>query len=290
MGARIEAVEICGANRGDSSRDLAVRAALKALSSVGWEPADLGLLINTGIYRDEHICEPAMAPFIQERIGANPGLADDGGLGTFSFDLANGGCGLLNACHVADGLLASGDIGRALIVGSDVDPTPESTRGYPFDPAGAALLLSRGDGFERFLFESFAEHAELFESRVDFEGDPPCHTLNVHRNDGFLEACAHCCIRTVGALLEEAELFAADLDLMVCAPFPPGLSGLLAPELGIERERIVDSLGGFGVPHTAGLGISLSAAIQSGRFRMARRTLLLTVGAGITVGAALYVQ
>ena len=57
----------------------------------------MGVLVHTGVYRDENICEPAMAPFIQRRVGANPALPPLGAPGTFSFDLVNGGCGFLSA-------------------------------------------------------------------------------------------------------------------------------------------------------------------------------------------------
>jgi len=70
-------------------------------------PSDLDLLINAGIYCDRNLGEPALAAIIQDDIGANPEDPHSHAHGTFSFDIANGVCGVLTALQIADGLLRS---------------------------------------------------------------------------------------------------------------------------------------------------------------------------------------
>jgi 3-oxoacyl-[acyl-carrier-protein] synthase-3 len=150
MGANIEAI---GASlprrrlRREGSVDLCVRAAQAGLAGAGIDAGDIDVLIHTGVYRDRNICEPAMAPFVQERIGANSSSPSRSGgeRSTFSFDLNNGVCGWLNALQIGDGLLSSGRARRVLVVTADVDPAPRVSSGLGFAPGGAAVVLAPGE-------------------------------------------------------------------------------------------------------------------------------------------------
>ena len=71
------------------------------------------MLINAGIYRDRNMAEPALAALIQADIGAHPEDPHPDSHGTFSFDVANGVCGVLTALQIADGFLRSHAIQRA---------------------------------------------------------------------------------------------------------------------------------------------------------------------------------
>ena len=65
--------------------------------------------------------------------------------GTFSFDMANGACGMLTALQIVDGFLKSHAIDCALVVASDADPGHGMSEHFPFSPAGAALLCDWTD-------------------------------------------------------------------------------------------------------------------------------------------------
>ena len=75
--------------------------------TAGRDADDIDLLVNAGIYRDRNLGEPALAAMIQEDIGANPEDPHAGAHGTFSFDIANGTCGVLTALQIVDGFLRS---------------------------------------------------------------------------------------------------------------------------------------------------------------------------------------
>ena len=99
MGAVIAATAISTDPEVKSSVDHAVLAAEECLAKAGVSRKEIDILISVGIYRDENIGEPAMAPLIQKRLGMNP--IYDAGMShkTFSFDLLNGSSGFLNAVH-----------------------------------------------------------------------------------------------------------------------------------------------------------------------------------------------
>ena len=171
MGTRIEAVATAHARRGPFRKGalkLADEAARACLARAHREAGDIDLLINAGIYREDNLAEPALAAMIQEDIGANPGHPPrEGAHGTFSFDVANGGCGVLTALELLDGFVRSGTIRTGLVVASD--SAPGASESFPFPAVGGAMLVrsaSGGGGFVDFAFETFDEGAGVFESAI----------------------------------------------------------------------------------------------------------------------------
>ena len=116
MGTVIERLDVtrAGWRNRHSALHLAVAAGKACLQRAGREPDDVDLLINTGIYRDKNLAEPALAALIQKDIGANTEDPREDAHGTFSFDIANGTCGVLTALQIVDGFLRSHTIKCAL--------------------------------------------------------------------------------------------------------------------------------------------------------------------------------
>lgn len=278
---------------------LAVRAARGALTAAGRDPGEIDLLINTGVYRDENICEPAMAPFVQRGIGANPGTPRLGALSTFSFDLVNGGCGFLIACQVIDGFIRSGSVRRGMVVASDIDPAPRVSEGYPFLPVGGALLLGSGEadaGFASFQFDSFPQHARLFECELAYSHQNgrrsllprPRHGLVFRQDEAYLDHCAQSAASALERFLADSNLGREAIDLLICSQHPVGLPAALAARTGIPNERVPDATSqGAGI-HTAAIPLALEQAVATGRWAAARNVLFVAVGAGISVALALY--
>ncbi|MGB9226123.1 3-oxoacyl-ACP synthase, partial [Mycobacterium sp.] len=172
MGTIIEATAVA---EGGSALGLADAAARLCLQRAKRTAEEVDLLINAGIYNDRGISEPAVASLIQEDIGANPEQQPGTGQGTFSFDVRNGGCGMLSGIQLVDGMLASGTVKLGLVVASDIDPDPGVSEGFGFPAVGGAVLLSADDsraGFTAFRCATFPEFAGLFQSSVAWREDP----------------------------------------------------------------------------------------------------------------------
>ncbi|WP_051020812.1 hypothetical protein [Nocardia araoensis] len=121
--------------------ELATRAARTCVerSEVGLH--EIGMLINTGVFRDSNISEPAVSALIQKRIGLGLTYAA-GRVPVLSFDLMHGACGLLHAIATADTFLATGTVRYALLVAGDAHPSTErDVAEFPYSADGAALLL-----------------------------------------------------------------------------------------------------------------------------------------------------
>jgi 3-oxoacyl-[acyl-carrier-protein] synthase III len=274
--------------------ELADIAAESCLERAGRSADDLDLLINAGLFHDKIISEPAFASLIQEDIGANRSRPAGAGHGTFSFDVYNGGCGLLTGISLVDGMLASGTAEVGMVVASDMDPEPGVSDGFTFPGVGGAILLSTDDsraGFTAFRFATFPEYAELFHSNVDWQDDPRGGTAGLGRNvltvemaEPYTAQALECAEATVRELADEQALDFGEIDLLVATASVPGFAEALAARLGVPADRVPATVDGLGGAHTAAPAL----ALESGRLAASGTTLFVSAGAGITVAVALY--
>ena len=273
-----------------SARKLADRAARAAMAAGAVEPSEIDLLLNAGLYHDRNLGEPALAALIQQDLSINPEDPHAGGHGSFSFDIANGACGVLSALEVADGFLRAGAIEHALVVASDADPGRRMARRFPFWAAGAAVHCSWSPdqrGLAGFRWEHAPEESERFLARVSFERGR--NRLRIEQHPAFATTAAAWAAKAATSLLADMSLRATDVDLVVANPLSePFLEGL-SEHLGVERERMVAVAGAEAV-HTAGLLVALAAATERGMLAAAGRVLLVSAGAGIVAGSALLVR
>jgi 3-oxoacyl-[acyl-carrier-protein] synthase-3 len=276
---------------GRGALHLADHAAEAVLDRSHHDADELDLLINTGIYKDHNAAEPALASIIQDDVGANraPRL---GRHGTFSFDLFNGGAGFITAAQIAAGFVGNGGARLAMIVAADADPSPRTSRNYPFTPAGGAVVLAQGRlGFERFLIRTFPEDAALFISRLVWDPRVGMHGRNVvevNEAPAFAERCVERAVEVARAMLADAGLRPEQVDLLIASQYPIGFPLKVARALGISADHVPEVKQELAGAHTAGPIGALEAAIATRRFPHARHILFVTAGAGTTIGVAWY--
>ncbi|MBW0012700.1 3-oxoacyl-[acyl-carrier-protein] synthase III C-terminal domain-containing protein [Mycobacterium sp.] len=288
MGTVIDRIDLAHSRWLDrhSALHLAVNAAKDCLHRAGCGPDELDLVVNAGIYRDRNIGEPALAALIQDDIGANPEDPHAGAHGTFSFDIANGACGVLTALQIVDGFLRSRSIRRALVVASDADPGHGMSEHFPFSAAGAALLCGWTDGdygLSRVSWvNSNGEGSGAFTATVGFRDAH--NVLRFGQSPDMDQRFASAAARAVRACLDAQSVRLADIDLIVAAPARSGYRAALSKLLGIAIEKICVAVDYR--MHTAALAAALQPQIE--KLPAGARALLVAAGAGITAGAALY--
>ncbi len=275
---------------------LADRAARRCLATSHHGAEDVDVLVNAGLYHDKSLGEPALAAMIQDDIGANRKNPHGGRHGTFSFDVANGGCGVLDALRLLNGFGASGIANMGLVVASDSDPGHSD--GFPYEPVGAAALVSPGsrDGFTDFASFTFPEHAASYESRIVWhptEAPLPwdragTNLLEVRIAEDFEQRCIDCAETSVRSYLAQRGWDVSAIDLWLPSPFPLGFGAGLSARLGIPAANWVTPAEGFRRTGSAGPLAVLDAAVRDGRFLRARTALLVAAGAGITIELGLH--
>lgn len=266
-----------------SALRLAVAASRTCLFEAGVPASDLDLLVNTGLYRDHNLGEPALAALIQEDIGANPEDPHPDAHGTFSFDVANGVCGPLTALQVADGFLRSGTIRRALLVTSDADPGRGQSVDFPFAPVGAAMLCSWSDddsGLGPVSWGRFPDSGDCFHAKVSYQGGR--NVLRVVTSEALDLTYAEAAASVASRCLERAATDPRSVDRIIAAPAHAGFVAALAEKLAVDPQRIC--VASEARTHTA----AHVAAFHGAHLEPGDTALLVAVGAGVTAGACLY--
>jgi 3-oxoacyl-[acyl-carrier-protein] synthase III len=290
-------VSVGGRLRRGKARKLADAAAVMALDRAGLAAGDVDLLLNAGLYHDRNLGEPALAALIQEDIRANPEDPHGGDHGTFSFDVANGSCGMLTGLQVADGFLRAGSIRHALVVASDANPGRRLAPGFPFAPAGAAIVCgwrSGDEGIQGFRFAHAAPGGAGdvaasdggLRATVAFEGGR--NRLAIDEAPGFAAAAGAWASEVASKLLADHGLAPSDVDLVVANPLTREFLDTLASGLGVAAELLSARTQTARV-HTAGLGVALEPVVTAHRHEAATM-LLVSAGAGTIAGAALVRQ
>lgn len=281
MGCRILAtgVEANPALRG--ALDPIVAAARSCLSAAGRAPADIDVLIHTGLYRDENMVEPAMAALLQQRLGIRLGAGPEVAVGV-SFDLMNGACGVVSAVQAASALLALGDARHVLVVSGDAHPSGQRPPEFPYATVGGAILLgqaSRG-GFGRARFQD-AEDVPGAGGFVDIGAPGGRDRITVSRPAGFVD---HALEHLAGSVAAWAEAEGSRLEgsLLVTSRLTADFPVRLATRLGLDPSSVAAAPEPRGDPHSSALTWAWHHAAASGQLDRFERVIFAAVGAGIT--------
>jgi 3-oxoacyl-[acyl-carrier-protein] synthase III len=108
--------------------------------------------------------------------------------------------------------------------------------------------------------------------------------LTVGIAESYAEQALECAESTVHELAAASMLDLGEVDLLVTTASVPGFAAELAKRLGVSGERVALPSQALAGAHTAALAV----ALQSVRLKVGSTTLFVSVGAGITVVAALY--
>ena len=237
---------------------------------------ELGLLINTGVYRDRHNHEPAIASLIQGDLmkSFNAELA-----GTFSYDLHSGGGGVVMALSILNGFVESGKTDFGAVVAGDSEP---------FDGAAGALVVSKGEseeGFRKFSQDTYTQYSSEYMSYSNYSGNE----LQLINKQGpeYSNHCLQCAKKSMDRFLSESALVAEEIDLIIPAQSPAGFASALADLYGHTRVVV---LNGEHNCYSAGLILALGQAQSTGSFRKSGKVLFVNVGPGIMVDLALYLN
>jgi amino acid adenylation domain-containing protein len=269
---------------------LAVQAATACLDHTGLDRAALGLIIHAGVYRDDFICEPAIAALVAGELGVNDDLESPDGPKTLAFDVLNGAVGFLNACHVGVQMIGVGKAEHAMVVASEVEnnTTDSGHPLYGIAETGSAVILGRTGGttgFGRFVFHHHPEYGGALSTYVQHRDGQSW--LQIDR-DPKLDAHY---LDTIPAAVEELLKFEGLDRSEIAAVLPPYLSvagrAELAARIGIPRSRFVD-LAADADPFSSSLPYALDNAWRHKLVSSGDIGLIVTVGSGIQVGCATY--
>ncbi len=278
-------------DEGVASSDLGKEAALAALSQAGVPPDQVGFIVVATTTPDMFF--PSTACLVQHKIGA---------ANAWGFDLGAACSGFTYALTTGAQMVATGAHDHALVIGADVmssiiDFQDRATCVLFGDGAGAVLVSpADDDGLEIIDFAHEIDGSGGPALRMPAGGSlrPATHEtvdqrLHYVHQDGpavfkfAVRKMTEICRRVLNA----NHLTSDDVDLFVSHQANRRIIMSASDYLGVDPKRVVINIERYGNTTAATIPLALADARRDGRLRKGARVLLVSVGAGFTVGAVL---
>jgi len=269
---------------------LSALAAIECLQKSSIAFKEIDIIINTGVYRDEHIGEPSIASLIQGTIDQLLGLNTST---TFSFDLNAGGNGVLTAIRLASQKIYLGQAQHILITSGDSNPDKRWKGKFYFATSAGALILSKTDdqsGLKKYVSYQYPEHASAFQSKITWEKTKwfnfHRYRLKITQNQEFLANSIESVKESLKDFEKKAGFTDASVDVVLSSIIPEGFyQAMKNTSLANKMPNLTHEYSGI---HSAGLIASWVAAQSSEEFRESQSILFISVAAGIIVTVALW--
>jgi 3-oxoacyl-[acyl-carrier-protein] synthase-3 len=256
----------------ETTADLAVAAARRALSDAGLKPTDVDLVVLATMTPDE--LTPNTAPVVANALG----------IGAAAYDIGAACTGWLSALSVGAAQVETGRANCALVIGSETlsrvtDPGDKRTAALFGDGAGAVVLSAEGEGeigpvvlaTDGGMSDTiWADHEERV---IHMDGHDTFNKAVKVLADSTRQAC------------EQAGVTLDDIDLFVYHQANGRILKTVAEKLELKPDRVADYIAETGNTSAASIPLVLSLLREDGRLRPGQRLLLSAVGAGFTWGA-----
>ena len=275
------------AAEGETTSDLAVKAAEQALHSAGLRGADIDALILATATPDHTF--PATATRVQHRIGMTGG---------FAMDVQAVCSGFVYALAVADNFIKAGQAKRALVIGAEtfsriLDWNDRNTCVLFGDGAGALIIEAgegKGNAKDRgvlctHLFSDGAHYEKLYVNG----GPSSTQTTGVVHMDGK-EVFRHAVVNlaaAVDAAIASTGVTADDIDWLVPHQANRRIMDGMAHRLKLPPEKVVYTIERHANTSAASIPLALAEAVTDGRIQRGQLVLMEAMGGGFTWGSAL---
>ncbi|MFC9897211.1 hypothetical protein ACFVMC_26280 [Nocardia sp. NPDC127579] len=274
-----------GASTGAGSVERSALAVREVLDRSGIDNGEVGLLLNTGIHRDENIVEPAIAALIQKKAGIN--LQYHGQRApALSFDIMNGPCGFLDAVQVA----AVTGPHKVVIVAGEGHPSRTEHPDFPYLTSAAAVVVGPSP-------DDAAGFGPVYRARTTAPDKPlaymPLATMGTEGvrvlgldqpEEAALERGLDIATEVVVRCLEQEGLDPADCVLLAGEP-RAGFAKTVATAAGIDE---VHTPGTPADPHSAALPFAYRAWLAAEPRGRARHALFLAADGHFVAACAPY--
>jgi 3-oxoacyl-[acyl-carrier-protein] synthase-3 len=274
----------------ETTCSMAVTASKQAMARAGVQAGELDAIVLSTATPDRLL--PATAVDLQAHLGATRAAA---------FDLSAACTGWLYAMTVAEGMMHSGAIETALVVGAEkmsaiTDWKDRSTCVLFGDGAGAVVLKRTQNGGTRGILSTFMRSdgtlAELLwrpagGAAVPFSADvlqDRSSYVKMAGREVFKHAVrqmSEACDRA----LDGAKLTGTDIDVLIPHQANNRIIEATAKHAGIPMEKVYVNVDRYGNTSSASIPIAIDEAIEKGRLRPGNTALLCAFGAGFTWGS-----
>jgi 3-oxoacyl-[acyl-carrier-protein] synthase-3 len=269
---------------GQTTSDLAARAARAALADAGLAAGDIDALIVATSTAD--LTFPSAATMVQAELGMTKG---------FAFDVQAVCAGFVFAMANANALIVAGQATRVLVIGAEtfsriLDWTDRGTCVLFGDGAGAVVLeAAEGEGTaaDRGILSADLNSDGRFREILYVDGGVSTQTTGHLRMQGK-EVFRHAVEKladTAHAALDKAGLSGADVDWIVPHQANLRIIKATAQRMQVPMERVVVTVQDHGNTSAASIPLALSVARHGGQIRPGQVVVMEAIGGGLAWGA-----
>jgi len=271
---------------GETTSDMAVQAAERAMEAAEISPDDIDLIV-VGTTTPDKIF-PATAAIVQRKLGIS---------GCGAFDVQAVCSGFLYALDVANRNIRTGGSTTALVIGAET-----LSRITDWDDRGTAVLF--GDGAGAVVLQASDEegiistHIHADGSHEDLLHVP--HGVSqgyeaVQAGDAFIQMKGNAVFRkavaTLGSIARETlagnNVEKEELDWLVPHQANLRIIAAAAKKLGLSMDRVVVTVDEHANTSAASIPLALDTAVRDGRIQRGELLLLEAFGGGFTWASAL---
>ncbi len=272
------------AAEGQTTSELATRAARAALDSAGLQADDLDAIVLATSTAD--LTFPSAATMVQAELGMTGG---------FAFDVQAVCAGFVYALANANALILSGQARRVLVIGAEtfsriMDWTDRTTCVLFGDGAGALILEAQegtGTNDDRGVLSvdlnSDGRHRDI----LYVDGGVSTQTTGHLRMQGK-EVFRHAVEKlaaTATAAMDKIGITADQIDWVVPHQANIRIIQGTAKKLGLPMDRVVVTVQDHGNTSAASIPLALSVGVQSGQIKTGDVVVTEAIGGGLAWGA-----
>lgn len=272
------------AAEGETTSQLATRAAEAALAQAGLTGADIDAIILATSTAD--LTFPSAATMVQHAIGMKGG---------FAFDLQAVCAGFVFALTQANALIISGAAERVLVIGAEtfsrlMDWTDRSTCVLFGDGAGAVILEAQqgaGTAADRGILATDLHSDGAYKDLLYVDGGVSTGGIGHLRMQGK-EVFRHAVEKlaeTAHAALDKAGLGAGDVDWIVPHQANLRIITATAQRMQVPMDRVVVTVQDHGNTSAASIPLALSVGVERGQITPGDVIVTEAIGGGLAWGA-----
>jgi 3-oxoacyl-[acyl-carrier-protein] synthase-3 len=275
------------AGEGETTADMALKAARAALAAAGADAQSIDLIVLATSTPDNTF--PASAVSVQAGLGIAHGAA---------FDLQAVCSGFVFGLATVDGLLKTGAFQRALVIGSEtfsriIDWKDRTTCVLFGDGAGAVVVEAQrkpGTREDRGILGARLRSDGRHKSKLYVDGGPSStQTVGHLRMEG--RAVFKHAVAMISDVIEDTfkatGYTAADIDWFVPHQANQRIIDDSAKKLGIPLEKVITTVAKHGNTSAASIPLALASAVAEGRIKRGDLVMMEAMGGGFTWGAVL---
>lgn len=271
------------AAQGQTTADMAVIAAQRALAAAGRKAAEIDGIIVATTTPDNTF--PSVAVKVQAALGVPVGVA---------FDVQAVCTGFVYALSVADNFIRNGQLRRVLVIGaekmSSILNWEDRTTCVLFGDGAGAVVLEAREGTDSGIYSThlFADGTmrELLYTDGGVSTTGHSGKVIMHGREIFKNA-VNLMTEAVETALAHNDLRPEQIDWLVPHQANIRIIESTAKKLDMPMERVVVTVDKHGNTSAASIPLAFDVAMRDGRIKKGDLVLFEAMGGGLTWGAAL---